>query len=168
MKIGIVYYSRTGSTRYVAKLLEEKIKNKKVDVDLIEIEHVNKPGFFKAGKTSVKQLELPIKNTNFDMKEYDFIVTGTPIWAGRPAPFVKTFMNKAENINSKNASIFLTGSSKIDERSNAKEIISKDLEKVGLKTIEPTLLLKTKKEKILDGEKGIDNFVKSILNVSSK
>ena len=40
MKIGILYYSRTGNTRQVAKTLEEKFKEKNAEVDLIEIEHV--------------------------------------------------------------------------------------------------------------------------------
>ncbi len=45
MKIGLVYYSRTGNTKQVAKTLEDKLKVK-ADVELIEIEHVKKPGFF--------------------------------------------------------------------------------------------------------------------------
>jgi flavodoxin len=56
MKIGIVYYSRTGNTRHVAKLLEEKLKEKKADVELVEIEHIKKPGFFKAGRVSMAKM----------------------------------------------------------------------------------------------------------------
>ena len=69
MKIGIVYYSRTGNTKQGAKTLEEKLKEKNAEVELIEIEHVKKPGFFAAGKASMKQLELPIKNNHFDMQK---------------------------------------------------------------------------------------------------
>ena len=35
MKIGIVYYSRTGNTRKIAQILEEKFKKEKAEVDLI-------------------------------------------------------------------------------------------------------------------------------------
>ena len=69
MKIGLVYYSRTGNTKKIAKILEEKFKEKNTEIDLIEIEHVKKPGFFAAGKASTKQLELPIKNNHFDMQK---------------------------------------------------------------------------------------------------
>ena len=78
MKIGIVYYSRSGSTKHVAKLLGEKLKEQKADVELIEIEHEKKPSFLKAGKAGLTQKELPIKNTVFDLKKYDKILVGSP------------------------------------------------------------------------------------------
>ena len=101
MKIGIIYYSRTGNTRNVAKKLEEKLKNKKISVELIEVKHTKKPGFFRAGYAAIKQKDLPITNTNFDLKKYDILLFGAPIWAGKPAPFVKTFINKAKNSEGK-------------------------------------------------------------------
>src|SRR4030042_3891710 len=58
MKIGIVYYSRTGNTRNAAQLLEKKLREKKAEVDLIEIEHVKKPGFFTAGRAAMKKKEF--------------------------------------------------------------------------------------------------------------
>ena len=130
MKIGIVYYSRTGNTRQVAKILEEKFKEKNAEVDLIEIEHVKRPGFFTAGRAATKQQELPIKNTDFNMEKYDVIIAGSPTWAGRPSPFIKIFINKAENIKGKKVAIFGTGMSPIDKREKFKEIIKNNLEKV--------------------------------------
>ena len=69
MKIAIVYYSRTGNTRHVAKIIEAKLKKQNADVNLVEIEHLKKPGFFKAGKAAIAQRELPIKNSEFDLKK---------------------------------------------------------------------------------------------------
>ena len=163
MKIGIVYYSRTGNTKQAAKILEEKFKEKKAQVDLIEIEHVKKPGFFKAGSSAANQKEVPIKNTNFDLKKYDFIVAGTPTWAGKPSPYLKAFMNRTENVKGKKVAFFSVGMSPIDKREIVIEIIKNDLEKVGLKTIESTLFLRTKRDKIVDGENNIDNFVNNVL-----
>jgi flavodoxin len=163
MKIGLVYYSRTGSTEQVAKILEEKFKEKKAEVDLIQIEHAKKPGFFAAGRSAMKQEELPIKNTSFDMKKYDFIITGSPTWGGNPPPFIKSFINKAQNVKGKKAAIFNTGMSPIDKRENIIEVIKNDLEKVGMKTTDNYLALKTKKGKIIDGQDNIDNFVNTIL-----
>jgi len=81
MKICIIYYSRTGNTRNAAKLLEEKLKEQKADVELIEIEAVKKPGFLKAGIAAMTQKELPITNTDVDLKKYDKILVGSPTWA---------------------------------------------------------------------------------------
>jgi flavodoxin len=165
MKIGLVYYSRTGNTRQIAKKLEEKFKEKKAEVDLIEIEHVKKPGFFAAGKASMKQLELPIKNNHFDMEKYDVIIVGLPTWAGRPSPFVKSFLNKAENIKGKKVAVFGTGMSPIDKREQFKDIIKNDLKNVGIKVVENFLLIHFKRGRILDGEQNIDNFVNTVLKL---
>ena len=168
MKIGIVYYSRTGNTRKVAKILEEKFKEKKAEVDLIEIEHVKRPGFFKASRSVMKQLELPIKNTDFDMEKYDFIIAGSPTWGGSPSPFIKSFMNRAENIKGKKVAVFSTGMSPIDKRERFNEIIKNDLENAGIKTVYNYLALNFKKGQIVNGEQNIDNFINTVLKIKNE
>jgi flavodoxin len=165
MKIGIVYYSRTGNTRGVAKILEEKLKEKHAEVDLIEIEHVKRPGFFAAGRASMNQLELPIKNTDFNMEKYDVILAGCPTWAGRPSPFMKIFINKAVNIKEKKIAIFGTGMSPISDREQFKEIIRNNFENAGMKTFDSFLVLQFKRGKLVDGEQNIDNFVNTVLKL---
>jgi len=168
MKIGIVYYSRTGNTKHVAKMLEEKFKEKNTEVDLIEIEHVKRPGFFTAGKTATKQQELPIKNTEFDMGEYDVIIAGSPTWAGGPSPFIITFIHKAANMKGKKIAIFGTGMSPINIRDQFKEIIKNNLEKAGLKTFDSFLALQFTRGKLVDGEQNIDNFVNTVLKIKNE
>jgi flavodoxin len=163
MKIGIVYYSRTGNTRQAAKILEEKFKGKNAEVDLIEIEHMKRPGFFAAGRASMRRQELPIKNTDFDMGKYDVIVAGSPTWAGRPSPFITIFMNKAENVKGKKVAVFGTGTSPIGRREQFDQIIKNDLEKVSIKPVDNCLALQFKKGQIADGKQNIDNFVKNCL-----
>jgi flavodoxin len=165
MKIGIVYYSRTSNTRRMAKTLEEKLKEKNAEVDLIEIEHVKRPGFFAAGKAATKQLELPIKNTNFDMGKYDVILAGSPTWAGRPSPFIITFINKAENMKGKKIAIFGTGMSPINARDQFKEIIKNNLEKAGLKPFDNFLALQFTRGKLVNGEQNIDTFVNTVVKL---
>ncbi|MCJ7570954.1 MAG: flavodoxin family protein [Candidatus Thermoplasmatota archaeon] len=165
MKIGLVYYSRTGNTRQVAKTLEEKFKEKNAEVDLIEIEHVKRPGYFTGGKASTFQQELPIKNNHFDMQKYDIIIVGSPTWSKRPSPFVKSFINKAENIKGKKVAVFSTGMSRINEREQFKEIIKNDLKNAGMKTFDSYLALQFKKEQIIDGEQNIDDFVNTVLKL---
>ena len=163
MKIGIVYYSRTGNTRQVAKILEEKFKEKNAEVDLIEIEHAKKPGFFTAGKAASNQLELPIVNTEFDMEKYDVILTGSPTWAGKPTPFLKTFMDKAKNIKGKKVAVFSTGMSPIDKRDKFIDIMKNNFEQKGIKTVDPYLTILFKRGQMVDGEQNIDNFINTCL-----
>jgi flavodoxin len=165
MKIGLVYYSRTGNTGQVAKILEEKFNEKNAEVDLIEIEHVKRPSFFTAGWAGTKQLELPIKNTYFDMGKYDVIVTGSPTWNGRPSPFLKSFINKAIDIKGKKIALFGTGVSPLNSRDRFKEIMKNNLEEAGIKSFNSFLALKFKRGKLVDGEQNIDNFVNTVLKL---
>ncbi len=162
MKVGIVYYSRTGNTKKAAKLLKDKLEKNKENVDLIEIQHIKKPGFFKAGRAAMQQKEQPIKNTNYNLDEYDTILVGSPTWAGRPAPHLRTFFNKAENLKGKKAGVFITGSASGNKNKKTSDFLKEYLEKIGLKTIDKTLNLQIKKEEIKEKEETIDNFLKNI------
>jgi len=166
MKIGIVYYSRTGNTRQAAKMIEEKCKEKKADVSLIEIEHVKRPGFFAAGRASSKQLDLPIKNTEFDMKKYDRLIVGCPTWAGKPSPFMKAFLNQAKNMTGKTVAVFGTGMSPTDKRDQFKEIMKSNVEKAGAKTFETFLALEFKRGRLTNGGQQIESFVSAFLQSS--
>lgn len=163
MKIGMVYYSRTGNTKQVVNILEQKLKEKNADFDIIEIEHVKKPGFFAAGRASMKQQELPIKNTDFDMKTYDIIIVGSPTWAGKPSPFVISFINKADNMKGKKVAVFGTGMSPINKREQFKEIINTNLKNAGISSVEDYLLINFKGHQIADGQQNIDDFVNAVL-----
>jgi flavodoxin len=165
MKIGIVFYSRTGNTRQAAKMLEEKLKQKKADVDLIEIEHVKRPGFFTAGRASSKQLELPMKNTEFDLGNYDVIIAGTPTWAGKPSPFISHFIKKALNIQGKKMAVFGTGMSPIDRRDQFIEIMRTTLSQAGVKMLEAPLTLQFGGGRLKDGGQNIDSFVDVVLKM---
>lgn len=153
MKIAIVYYSKSGNTRYIAQLLADRMREEKADVDLIETEVVKD-----------RQDQLAIKNTNVDLGKYDFIVAGSPIWYGKPAPFIKIFVAKAQNIRGKKSAFFTTGATKPDTQSKALKLFRNDLEISGLRTIDCSLALKMKKGEILLGEQNIDSFVKAILS----
>ena len=162
MKVGIVYYSRTGNTKKVAEILKNKFEKSKNNVDLIEIKHTKKPGFFKAGRAAISQKELPIKNTDFNLKNYDTILVGSPTWAGKPAPYLRSFFNKAENIKGKKAGVFITGSGPGESNTKNSESIKEYLSSIGMKTYKETLNLKIKKDEIKEEEEKIDYFIKNI------
>ncbi len=162
MKVGIVYYSRTGNTKKAAELLKDKLEKNNDNVDLLEVKHTKKPGFFKAGRAAMTQKELPIKNTEFNLKEYDTIIVGSPTWAGKPAPHLRTFFNKAENIKGKKAGVFITGSASGEKNEKTSDFLKDYLNSIGLKTFNETLNLQVKKEEIKENEEKINSFIKNI------
>lgn len=95
MKKAVVFYSLSGNTQAAAKEIAEGI-----GADLIELKLV-KP--FPTEKS--KQLALggmqamfgmkpAIQELSKNIKEYDVLILGTPIWAGTIAAQVHSFLNK--------------------------------------------------------------------------
>lgn len=58
-----------------------------------------------------------IEEVSYDVKQYDLICLGTPVWAFGPAPAMWTYLDKVTGINGKKAIIFTTyGSGTGNER----------------------------------------------------
>lgn len=98
MKTIIVYYSLDGNTAAAAEALA-----KRIDADLCEIQPV-KP-IISAGKPTFRTLMQgggqvtfglcpKIKEFSLDLPDYDRIILGTPVWAGRCAAPVTSFLKK--------------------------------------------------------------------------
>jgi flavodoxin len=162
MKTAILYYSRTGNTEKAAEVLQSKFNENNVDVELIKIEVKKRPGFFQANKAALKQDELPIENSNFDLSEFEKIIIGVPSWAGHPAPLYKSFLNNSTGMKDKKFAIFITGGRSINSNEPAIALMKNELSKIGVNNIETELILKMAKGKMVDGENNIDSFVDKI------
>jgi len=110
MKFCIVYYSQTGSTKRVAHFLKSFLETLgNISVDNIEINTVDEAlNFLSEGKNTVLGVKAEIKDTTFDLSEYDYICFGTPVWGFGPAPAMHTYLGKCSGIKDKNVVIFAT------------------------------------------------------------
>lgn len=152
MKVAIVYYSKSGNTKRVAQLLADRLRERDAAVDLIEIEEVKEPG-----------VGSSVKNAGVDLGKYDFILAGSPVWYGKPAPFVGAFMAKAQNVQGKMCALFVTGATRPDRQSRVLKALGNSLEMSGLRLTDCSLALKTKKGEIVAGEENLESFVNGIL-----
>lgn len=81
MKKLVVYYSYTGNTKKIAKIIQEKL-----NCDILEL--TPKTPFSTDYQTvvdeyqnnSIDNKEVEINNINIDFSEYDEIIIGTPVW----------------------------------------------------------------------------------------
>jgi flavodoxin len=93
MKTAVVYYTRDGSTRVAAELLA-----KSAGADLFELEEVKKRGksalsFMAAGFGAATGRRSRLKNDfAAEMKAYDTIFIGSPVWAAKTAPAFNAFV----------------------------------------------------------------------------
>jgi len=106
MKALVVYYSRSGHTRQVAELLAQKMS-----ADLQELIDRNARkglvGWLKSGRDAIKEKETELAPLDHSPENYDLVVVGTPVWAGHPAPAVRTFLGK-HDLGGKRVAFFCT------------------------------------------------------------
>ena len=114
-KIALVYFSLNGNTEYVAEKIYNIFDDQEM-VDIIKLEplkpYVDKGPmkFVKGGAASVFGAKPELVDYNFNPKDYDTVVIGTPIWAGSIAPPLRTFL-LSNKLKGKNVAIFLCSSS---------------------------------------------------------
>jgi len=116
MNVLIVYYSRGGRTAKVAQEIYNAVPHEKTTIRIHPRE--KEGGFFKCLAQAKGIKKVSIEDTSFDCAHYDAIVLGTPLWAGRPSPFLKLWIDKAQNMAGKRVALVVTcrgGSGKITD-----------------------------------------------------
>jgi NAD(P)H-dependent FMN reductase len=100
MKSLIVYYSRTGKTRFLAERLGEKL-----GADLVEVKDLKKRGgilgFLGGVRGAHFGLRTEITPSSVEIVKYELIIFGTPVWAYSPSPAINTFLDNCDLMNKK-------------------------------------------------------------------
>ncbi len=89
----VVFFSRTGHTKTVAKALA-----KKLDANLIELldkkSYKGILGFIKGGYMAYRKKSSPIEKLDISLANYDLVILCSPLWAGSITPAIRFFCNK--------------------------------------------------------------------------
>ena len=108
MKSVVIYYSLTGNTKLVARMIAEKLGTE--PVGLRPEKEISSKGigkYFFGGMGVIFNSKPKLINEKIQLEEYDTLVIGTPIWAGSFAPPVNTFLSEYV-IKDKNIFLFAT------------------------------------------------------------
>jgi len=93
-KILIVYYSLTGSTRFIADSLKDSIEADMLELKPIKELNPDKGTKFMWGGAQSKMKKKPeLEPIDIDPLEYDLVIIGTPVWAWSFTPPVRTFLS---------------------------------------------------------------------------
>lgn len=106
MKIEIIYFSLSGNTEKVAKIIFEFLRTKNINSSLFKLIPEKNYSFLTNCNLALKEKEIPLKETP-DIKNFDLIFIGSPVWAFNITPAVRTFLNKTD-LNGKEIFLFTT------------------------------------------------------------
>jgi len=114
MKTLVVYYSKTGNTRLVAK---ELAQNLSADLEELADAHPKEGivGMIIAGKDAALQNSTAINDLKHQITDYDLVIIGTPIWAWTMANPIRGFFEKYKQ-NLKKVAFFSTMGNSGDKR----------------------------------------------------
>lgn len=94
MKVLVVFYSRTGTTRQVAEAISARC-----DAEIEEIRDARpRHGLLRGWLRSIWEVrrgsETPILATSTRVEDYDLVVLGTPVWASSLSSPLRTWLNR--------------------------------------------------------------------------
>lgn len=101
----VVYYSCAGNTKVVAEEIEQQ-----TGYDIRRIEEMRPrdlKGIMWAALGAVLGQKSAIKPMDFDMAEYDTVILGAQVWAGKTTPAINSFLSRA-NFRGKKVWLFFT------------------------------------------------------------
>lgn len=112
MKALITYYSYSGITEKVANRYADILK-KKGEVAIQRLRPKQEIATFLGqcrAAFAKKRADLQ-DGINFDMKNYDLLLLGSPIWAFAPTPAVNAYLDKLSGLEGKRVIILITSGS---------------------------------------------------------
>jgi len=91
MKSLVVYYSLTGKTKLVSQTIAGTLQAELVGIEELKPRKRGFLTYLTGGFAAVTNRGSKIRPTNVNLKQYDTIFIGSPIWASRPTPAVNSF-----------------------------------------------------------------------------
>lgn len=156
MKALILYYSYSGNTRRIAQMIKDKLNCDWAEIETLKEYSKNYNDVVEEGKREIDRGFMPeIKDINTDIKDYDTIILGSPVWWYTFAPAMKTFLNKAD-LKGKKVYPFATNGGWIGHtlKDFAKECKGAE--------IHDGLNVKFSGKKLLTNESDIDRWIENI------
>lgn len=92
MKSLVVFYSFTDKTKLVSQTIAETLRAELVEIEEAKPRRRGLPTYLTGGFAAITNRGSKIVPTNVDLKQYDTIFIGSPIWASRPTPAVNSFI----------------------------------------------------------------------------
>lgn len=114
MKILIACFSYSGNTLKVALDLQ-----KTLNAEFTRIETVKDKWYLLKVWDSLRGNLVPIKPCTTDLKNYDVLIIGSPVWAGRTPAAVNEYLSLLKNAKDKKFAVLITAGGKRNHKTAA-------------------------------------------------
>ena len=109
MKSAIVYYSYTGNTHRVAQFISDILKDRGEEVIPVRIRPLKEEaGFLAQCRDAFFGKKPELYRTLLDLRDFERIIIGSPVWAFKPAPAINAYLDKCGSLEGKKAACFVT------------------------------------------------------------
>jgi flavodoxin len=105
MRTLVAYHSRTGNTRFVAEKIAEQLGAETCEV-VDKKKRTGRLGFLTSGYAATRKKLTDIEVSK-PIDNYDLIIIGSPVWAGKITPAIRTFITK-NDFSGKQLACFVT------------------------------------------------------------
>jgi flavodoxin len=95
MKSLVVYYSLTGKTKLVAQAIAEALNATLGEIKETKPRKLGFSVYLFGGFATITNRGSKINPVDVDLKQYERIFIGSPVWASRPAPAINAFIYQA-------------------------------------------------------------------------
>lgn len=102
----VVYYSRTNITKRLAENIAGKI-NADIEEIIPKVNYQGKIGYARGGKDAITEKIVELENLKYHPEDYDVVYLGAPIWAGKAANPLISYLKENEG-KFKNVKFFVT------------------------------------------------------------
>jgi len=151
MKTLVAYYSRTNITKKLALEIAEAV-NADTEEIISKVNYDGKLGYVRAGKDGMTAKIIDLETLKHDPADYDLIYLGVPVWAGKAANPLISYIKQNEGKFS-NVKFFATAGK------SGFEGAFKQMEEFVGKSPLKTLALTTKEVKSGDFKNKLSSFL---------
>jgi menaquinone-dependent protoporphyrinogen IX oxidase len=132
MNILAVFYSFSGNTEKVCSFLKNELCKKGHSVDIVKLKPEKEETTFINQTNAARRNQISkLKNTEFNVSPYQLVVFASPVWAFTITPALRSYLEKCEGLQGKNAAAILTCGSAITSGRALKELEGKIAAKGG-------------------------------------
>jgi len=107
-RVFVAFYSRKGHTRELGQDVCHGLEETSIPVACLEFEPEKEVNVLSASAISFTHSSEPIKECQVELNGINLLILGTPVWGGLPAPYMRSLLERIEDLKGLPVVLFAT------------------------------------------------------------